>query len=98
LIVENSKIVGVFSERDALLRLDVELNDELTRPVSDFMTPSPQKITADSKIAFAVRMMDLGSYRHVPVVDDEDRPVGVISVRDILGYLTEKMTSGASAP
>ena len=95
-IVENEKVVGVFSERDALLRLDVESEGQLDRPVSDFMTPSPQKITADSKIAFAVRMMDLGSYRHVPVVDDEDRPIGVISVRDILGYLAAKITSAAA--
>ena len=96
-IVDDSKVVGVFSERDALLRLDAESVGQLDRPVSDFMTPSPQKITADSKIAFAVRMMDQGSYRHVPVVDDEDRPTGVISVRDILAYLTDKIASGASS-
>jgi CBS domain-containing protein len=55
------------------------------------MTASPQTLDQDAKVAFAVQRMDLGGYRHIPIVDDEDRLVGTISVRDILAYLTEKM-------
>ena len=45
-----------------------------------------------TRVAYAVRHMDQGGYRHVPIVDNDRKPTGVISVRDILHYLTEKMT------
>jgi CBS domain-containing protein len=35
--------------------------------------------------------MDLGGFRHIPIVDAEGHPTGIISVRDILRYLTDKL-------
>ncbi len=91
LVVEDEKLVGVFSERDALLRLNTEAAELADQPVSNFMTSSPQTLDTGAKLAFAVQRMDLGSFRHIPIVDDQSRPVGVISVRDILRHLTEQM-------
>lgn len=91
---ENEKPLGVFTERDALLKLNtraVELGD---RPISEFMTANPQTLAFTAKIAFAVQRMDQGGFRHVPIVDEEGRVSGVISVRDILRYFTEKMNVG----
>jgi CBS domain-containing protein len=96
IVVDNGKAVGIFSERDALLKLSDEVQGLMDRPVSEFMTPSPQTLDSTAKIAFAVRSMDMGSYRHVPIVDEEGLLTGVISVRDILRYLTEKMTAAES--
>jgi CBS domain-containing protein len=90
-IDEDRQPVGIFSERDALFRLNTDAAWYADRPVSHFMTPRPQCLTPDAKIAFAVQRMDQGSYRHVPIVDAEGRLTGVISVRDILRYLTAKM-------
>lgn len=95
-VVDHGEIVGVFSERDALLRIGANASEHADVPISQFMTPNPRSLDARVKIAFAVRMMDLGGYRHIPVVDDEGRPTGVISVRDILDYLAGKMTGAAS--
>jgi CBS domain-containing protein len=92
LVVEDDRILGVFSERDALTRIGTDAQELGHCPISQFMTRHPQELDPDAKIAFAVRMMDLGGYRHVPVVDPEGKPVGMVSVRDILRYLTEKMT------
>lgn len=97
LIVKDNALIGIFSERDALLRINDQAVEFGKRPISDFMTPAPQTLQLDAKIAFAVQMMDLGGYRHVPVVDADNRPVGIISVRDILRYLTDKMTTLSSA-
>ena len=88
-------MVGVFSERDALRRIGVDVADHADAPVSEFMTPNPQSLDADAKIAFAVRMMNLGGYRHIPVLNDNGQPTGVISVRDILDYLAGKIGSVA---
>jgi CBS domain-containing protein len=90
-VVEGESIVGVFSERDALIRLSVHAGELGDEPISRFMTPHPQSLTRDAKIAFAVHRMDLGGFRHVPIIDGEGRAVGVISARDILRYLAEKI-------
>lgn len=93
MIVENERLVGIFSERDALLKLNTEAARLVDRPISEFMTRDPQSLPMDAKVAFAVHRMDQGSFRHVPIVDKEHRPVGVISARDILAYLTDKMNA-----
>jgi 2-oxoglutarate ferredoxin oxidoreductase subunit beta len=92
-VVENGqKVVGIFSERDALVKINTDFATLRQKPVADFMTRNPETLKADAKIAFAVQRMDLGGYRHVPIVDDAGALQGVISVRDILNYLTQRMT------
>lgn len=91
LITEQGKLRGIFSERDALFRIGADVERLRTSPVSEFMTPNVQSLDPEAKIAFAVHMMDLGHYRHVPIVRDDDTVMGIISVRDILRYLTDRM-------
>lgn len=93
LVVEDGQIQGVFTERDAVLKLNTDYQSMLERPVDEFMTPNPQTLAPDAKIAFAIQRMDQGGYRHLPIVDAQGTPVGVISVRDILAYLTGTMTA-----
>ena len=89
LVVENDQLVGIFSERDALMRLNVDAVQLADQPVSKFMTASPATLEATHKIAFALHRMDLGGYRHVPILTD-GKPIGILSVRDILAYMTAK--------
>lgn len=91
------RIIGVFSERDVLLKLGVQFADCLDRPVSDFMTENPESISESARIAFAVHKMDIGGYRHLPILDGARKAKGVISVRDILGYVTSKLTGTANS-
>ena len=95
LVVENDELVGIFTERDALTRVGTEATELGDCPISQFMTPRPRSLSLDAKVVFAVRMMDQGGYRHIPVVDAHNRPVGAISARDILGYFADKL-SGAT--
>ncbi|MCA9184252.1 MAG: CBS domain-containing protein [Pirellulaceae bacterium] len=92
-VVEGSQVVGVFTEKDALMRLGTRAAELRNEPISKFMTANPQSLEVTAKIAFAVRTMDDGSFRHIPVVSGGE-PVGVISVRDILQYLAGAMTGG----
>ena len=94
LVVEGERLVGIFSERDALKKLNTQATDLRERPVSEFMTRNPQCLALDDRVAFAVHRMDLGGFRHVPLVDGQGKPVGIISVREILRYLTDCMTRG----
>ncbi|HEY4310644.1 MAG TPA: CBS domain-containing protein [Pirellulales bacterium] len=91
-ITEYDQMVGIFTERDALLRLNVDASSLASRPVREFMTKGPDTITSDAPIAFALHKMDIGGYRHLPVMD-AGKVVGVISVRDILRYITEDLMS-----
>lgn len=95
LVAEGPKLVGIFSDRDALRKINAAAAELAARPVSDFMTANPQTLMADAKIAFAVHRMDLGGFRHLPILSPGGELVGVISAGDILRYLTEIMTRGA---
>jgi len=93
IVIEDKNPVGIFSERDALIKLNVDAKRLSDRPVSEYMTAKPQTLEETAKIAFAVQRMDLGGYRHLPIVGEDGQLNGIISVRDILRYLTEQMTA-----
>lgn len=92
-VVENDAVVGIFTERDALLKIGSRVDQLGHQPVSEFMTATVQALPPTAKIAFAVHRMSIGGYRHVPIVDSENRPIGIFSVRDILKYLQRTMQS-----
>jgi len=89
LVMDDEQLVGVFSERDALMRLNVDAAELADQPVSKFMTASPSTLEVTHKIAFALHRMDLGGYRHIPILTD-GKPSGILSIRNILAYLTAK--------
>ena len=93
-VVDGDRPIGIFSERDALGKIGADAADVTARPVSEFMTANPQTLVASAKIAFAVQRMDLGGYRHLPIVGGKGELVGIISARDILRHLTEAMSRG----
>jgi CBS domain-containing protein len=91
LVVDGEKTVGIFSERDAVVKVGSRIDELGSEPISQFMTPDPQALEASAKIAFALQRMDVGGYRHVPIVDPEGKVNGIVSVRDILKYITAKI-------
>lgn len=94
MVVEGSKLIGIFSERDALMKLNTDAPKFLKRPISQFMTPDPVTLETNDKIAFALHKMNVGGYRHIPILFN-GKLAGVISIRDILRYLTERIAATA---
>jgi len=84
MVLEEGKLVGVFTERDALFRVVAESRDVQTTRLSDVMTRDPRTVSPDMAFSDALHIMHEGGFRHVPVVRD-GRPVGMISCRDALG-------------
>ena len=93
-VADNNLPVGIFSERDALRKINTEAPSLAARPVSEFMTAKPQTLVAEAKIAFAVQRMVQGGYRHLPIVGEKSELIGIISARDILRHLTDSMAHG----
>lgn len=84
MVVQEDTLAGIFTERDALIRVLAEERDVRTTRLADVMTRDPKTIHPDRSFAEALQMMYGGSFRHVPVVED-GRPVGMVSARDALG-------------
>lgn len=89
LIIENRTLLGIFSERDALMKIGTELGELAGQPVSRFMTASPNTLGPGDSIAFAINHMAVGGFRHIPITES-DQPVGIISIRDVLRYVTQQ--------
>lgn len=84
MVVGDSRLVGIFTERDALYRVLAEGRDPQRTTLAEVMTADPTTIAADKPFGHALHMMYERGFRHVPVVDD-GRPVGMVSARDALG-------------
>ena len=83
-----AKLVGIFTERDFLNRV-VAAGMDPSLPVEQVMTSAPKVVRRSGTVHSAVEMMELGGYRHLPVVGDDGQPVGVLSVKDVVRYLVE---------
>jgi CBS domain-containing protein len=89
---DDDQLVGLFSERDLLRRVLAE-GLPLSVPVALCMTANPVVVHPKDPISVAVRRMEEGGYRHLPVVDPAGRPLGVLSVKRIVHYLAEHFPS-----
>jgi len=85
LVVENGRIAGIFRARCAQQEVLAVSLDPDTTALSQVMVADPQTIRADKPLAYALYMMAEGGFRHVPVVDGNGAPLGMVSARDALG-------------
>lgn len=85
------KLIGIASIRDMLLKVAGKLSEKDRKAVAvrTIMTSKPEVLDYDAPLSYAVHKMSIGKFRHVPVVKD-GVPVGVVSTRDIIEYLSTK--------
>src|SRR5579862_5459866 len=91
LVVQKGQLVGILSERDIVLRLPSQNFDPGALAVEALMTRDPDVLQMDDIVAFAMNRMHVSGYRHIPVVDDDERPVGIISIKDLIRYAVEEL-------
>jgi CBS domain-containing protein len=84
LVVDDGRLVGIFTDRDAVVRVAGMRLDAFT--VQDFMTPDPVVLRHDDPIAVAIHKMAVGGFRHIPIVED-GQPTGVVTARDVFHHL-----------
>ena len=85
----SGKLLGIASIRDILLKVAGVVKDRTKWPIERIMTPKPECLEKDAPLSFALHKMSIGKFRHVPVLDN-GIPIGVVSTRDIIEYLSSK--------
>lgn len=88
LVTAAGRLRGIFTERDVMRHIAGK-DIDLTAPIDAYMTKDPEILRAEDPIAYALNRMSLGGYRHVPLVDDNDAPQGIISVKDVVNHIVE---------
>jgi CBS domain-containing protein len=83
LVVEDARLLGIFSERDAVFRVIARGLDPATTPLAQVMTPEPKTVKPGNTFGYAMTLMHENGFRHLPVVDD-GKPIGIVSARSAL--------------
>ena len=89
LIVENNKYSGIFTERDILRKIVLESIDLDTAPVRDYMTENGATLRMEDTIESALRIMQKGGFSHVCIIDTNEKPQAVVSIRDIIRFIID---------
>lgn len=85
-------VSGIFTERDCLLKVALGPADLKVATIESIMTRDPICERADATIAYALNLMSVGGFRHIPIVDDRKHPIGMISVKDVVDYIVQRLT------
>ncbi|MEY4100439.1 MAG: hypothetical protein RL300_1610 [Pseudomonadota bacterium] len=82
IIDAGNTLLGIVTERDLMTRLVAKALDPATTVVSDIMTHGPLCVPPETRVADAVLIMIERGFRHLPVVTEHNKILGVFSVRD----------------
>ncbi len=94
LVMDEGRLAGIFTERDALNRVLAEGRDPDSTPLSDVMTRDPLTLSPQTAATQALRLMGEVGFRHLPVVENH-KVYGVISLRDFVGVELHLAAEGA---
>ena len=83
-IDEHGIVAGMFTERDILAKFALSGREAKETPVRELMSPMVEMATGETTAAEAFEVMLERHYRHLPVVDDQGRVLGILSIRNIL--------------
>lgn len=89
LIVQNDRLVGIFSERDILHRVVSRRRDPETTLLSQVLTPNPTTVTLETPLEQCIQIIKTRGFRHLPVINEFRNPLGVVYARDLLQYVLE---------
>jgi len=88
LVIENGKLLGIFTERDVLNKLSGKHAVVATTLVKDLMSANPETLRETDSVATALNKMSMGRYRHIPV-QRTDGSYSVTSIKHVLKYIAK---------
>src|SRR5690242_2134178 len=84
LVDENGRVTGIFSDGDLRRLITDDDGSALRRPIRDVMTHNPKRVDGDKLASEAIALMRPLRIDELPVVDDDDRPIGLIDIQDLV--------------
>jgi len=88
LVVDASgRLAGIFTERDLLTRVVGRGLDPKGTVLAAVMTRDPEVLSLRDRVAYAVHSMSVAGYRTIPLVDEQRRPIGIVTVSDVIRWL-----------
>ena len=100
-IDEHGVVAGMFTERDVLAKFALSGRDSKTTPVRDLMSPMVEMATEETTPSEALAVMLERHYRHMPIVDEHGKVLGICSIRNILEARVDDLLAqlgGSHAP
>lgn len=89
LVDADGRLAGIFTDSDLARLLEDRSETLLDRPISEVMTKKPLRVETGTRMAGAVDLMARRKISELPVVDEENRPVGLIDVTDIIDHFPQ---------
>ncbi len=96
-VVENEKIVGIFTERDVLCKIADDFAAHADKPIRNFMTKSPGTLEGHIPVVFGLNRMTVGGFRHIPITKDR-KLSGLVSTRDFFAFMVKHLPDVSGAP
>jgi len=90
-VTRDSKLAGIFTERDLMIRVVLKDRDPKATRVGDVMTPDCISAMKDMSMGEALQLMTEQHFRHLPVVDEENRVLGLLSIRNLLQNRVDRL-------
>jgi len=85
----DGRLVGIFNERDVLTRVVGQSRDPSRMTLGEAMTPNPEVLAPTDRVCYAINRMTSAGYRTIPLVDAAHRPIGVVTVHDVVRWLAD---------
>jgi CBS domain-containing protein len=98
LIVEDEKLIGIFTSRDFVNRVAASRKDPSKLSLGEVMTPAPRTLRPRDGVAYAINWMAVEGFRNVPIVDDAGGLQGVLTVWDVMRHLGDVFDDIEAAP
>lgn len=86
--VKSKTVHGIFTERDIVTRYIAQKALYANKPISEIMTPAPSTLQPSISVLYALETITAKNFRHIPVVDNHEKLIGVLSVKDFLSFIS----------
>jgi CBS domain-containing protein len=96
-VLEDSRLAGIFTERDLMVKVVAEGRDPTRTALRDVMVARPVTVRADTRRAEALQRMIDGHFRHLPVTDASGRVLGTLSIRQLLQHQIQRVSEERDA-
>ena len=87
---DGGKLAGILTERDLLQKVAGRKLDTRRSSVEDFMSKAPESGKSQHPLGYGLHRMIISDIRYLPLVDERDRPMGIVSSRDIIAYIAKR--------